>query len=287
MTEQFPTGHDPAPARHLTDETLADLAYASRTGSIQDGQFTYADHLILCSECRETLAATIRVLDAMQDPVELEEPPPELWDRIAADLGSDFAADTTASGTAASDADTNTAAAEPPSADAGEERSTVHYLRPRRTISWWTPLAAAASGLLIGGAAVAGILLSQNDAEDPPPVAATTVIGEATLEPVAADEFSGAAAMVETEQGTLEITVEITSAPEATDGYFELWLRDEDASRLHSLGAVRPGTTTIEVPVGIDLGEYPVVDVSHEHFDGDPAHGGVTLAAGAMEQAGE
>ncbi|WP_158583067.1 anti-sigma factor [Nesterenkonia natronophila] len=283
MAEQSSTSHGPAPTRHLTDESLADLAYASKTGSIDAGQPRYADHLILCAECREALATTIRVLEALQNPVEMEEPPPELWDRIAADLGSEFAPDANDSESAA----TNTAAAEPPYADPAEERSTVHYLRPRRNLSWWTPLAAAASGLLIGGAAVAGILLNQADAEEPPPVATTTVIGEATLDPVAAEEFSGAASMFETEQGTMEITVEITSAPEADDGYFELWLRDEDASRLHSLGAVSPGTTTIEVPVGIDLGEYPVVDVSHEHFDGDPGHGGVTLAAGAMEQAGE
>ncbi|TLP96074.1 anti-sigma factor [Nesterenkonia salmonea] len=274
MTEEFPTGHGSAAERHLSDEILADLAYAAILGETAGEQSVthagHAEHLIFCTACREALDANTRVLRALQNPVDLEEPPPELWDRIAAELDADSSPDE--------------AGAEPGVERAADSASTVHYLPSRKTVRWWVPMAAAAAGLLIGGAAVAGVLLGLEDEEEPPPVATTTVIGEATLEPVAADEFSGEASMVETEQGTMEITVEITSAPEATEGYFELWLRDEDASRLHSLGAVSPGTTTIEVPTGIDLGEYPVVDVSHEHFDGDPGHGGVTLAAGAMEQ---
>lgn len=280
MTEKFPTGAGRAATAHLTDETLADLAHASHTGTLPAGQTSHAEHLILCAQCREALDLTIRVLQSLEEPVELHTPPAHLWDRISADL--DSAAPTTEGPTAP--------AADPAStggADATDGTPTVHFLRPRRSFSWWVPLAAAASGLVIGGAAVAGVLLGQDEVDDPPPVASPTIIGEATLEPVAAEEFTGEAAMVQTDQGTMEITVEITSAPEATEGYFELWLRDEDASRLHSLGMVRPGTTTVEVPVGIDLTEYPVVDVSHEHFDGDPGHGGVTLAAGAMEQAQE
>lgn len=274
MTEEFPAGHGSADEQHLSEETLADLAYAALTGAGAGEQSSphagHAEHLIFCADCRNALAATTRVLQALQNPVELEEPPPELWDRIAAELDAD--------------APTGHTAAKPAAERTADSASAVHYLTPRRTVRWWVPLAAAAAGLVIGGVAVAGVLLGLDGDEEPPPVAAPTVIGEATLEPVAADEFSGAAAMVETAQGTREITVEITSAPDATEGYFELWLRDEDASRLHSLGAVSTGTTTIEVPTGIDLGEYPVVDVSHEHFDGDPGHGGVTLAAGAMEQ---
>lgn len=272
MTEEFPTGHGSAAERHLSEEILADLAYAALIGEAADDQSAthdgHAEHLIFCTDCREALAANTRILRALQNPVALEEPPPELWDRIAAEL----------------DAPSEQVEADPDVEHAAAPDSTVHYLQPRKTVRWWVPVAAAAAGLLIGGAAVAGILLGQDAETEPPPVATPTVIGEATLEPVAADDFSGEASMVETEQGTMEITVEITSAPEASEGYFELWLRDEDASRLHSLGAVSPGTTTIEVPTGIDLGEYPVVDVSHEHFDGDPGHGGVTLAAGAMEQ---
>jgi hypothetical protein len=117
-------------------------------------------------------------------------------------------------------------------------------------------------------------------------VAEPTFLGAASLEPVAAEDFSGRAEMVETEEGLLELTVEVSAAPDPEAGYFEVWLRNEDGSRLQSLGVVT-GTesTTFQVPEGLDLSEYPVVDVSHEHFDGDPGHSGTTLAAGPMEPA--
>lgn len=109
------------------------------------------------------------------------------------------------------------------------------------------------------------------------------MFGGATLEPVAAQDFSGIADMVQRDDGSMELTIEISNAPDPAEGYFEVWLRDEEASQLISLGAVTRESTTLEVPAGVDLSEYNVVDVSHEHSDGDPGHSGVTLAAGLME----
>nr|WP_255316608.1 anti-sigma factor [Nesterenkonia sp. Act20] len=247
---------------------LADPRLAEEEGAAApptEDRLTEAQrHLALCAPCREALAATERALNALRDPVNLLEPPAGLWDRIAAEI------------------------AETPAAP-GPTGASVHQLRPRPTPSRrWVPLAAAAAGVLIGGAAVAGVLGQGSEEEAPaePPVAAPTVLGDAALEPVAAEDISGQAEMVETEDGLLEITVEVSEAPDPEAGYFEVWLRNEDGSRLQSLGAVT-GTesTTFQVPEGLDLSEYPVVDVSHEHFDGDPGHSGTTLAAGPMEPA--
>ena len=85
--------------------------------------------------------------------------------------------------------------------------------------------------------------------------------------------------------GALRLTVDVSEGPQ--EGYYEVWLRDEQASRLISLGTVSGQTTTLPVPAGVDLDRFPVVDVSQEEFDGDPSHSGVTLAAGAMTRSGD
>ena len=49
------------------------------------------------------------------------------------------------------------------------------------------------------------------------------------------------------------------------------------------LGVLRPGEQTLELPSGLDLGEFPIVDVSVEPLDGDPTHSGVSVARGVLE----
>ncbi|MGJ9424965.1 anti-sigma factor [Nesterenkonia halotolerans] len=285
MTDQFSPNERSDSAAHLSDHELAMLAdprLAEAEGAAAPPTETRLtetqQHLALCAPCRDALAATERALNALRDPVNMLEPPAGLWDRIAAEIAETPAASDT---TPASDSPAAT-----PQRVAG-----VHPLPVRSQPSRnrrWVPLAAAAAGLLIGGAAVAGVLGQGNEEETPaePSVAEPTLLGDASLEPVAAEDFSGRAEMVETDDGQLELTVEVSEAPDPEAGYFEVWLRNEDGSRLQSLGVVT-GTesTTFQVPEGLDLSEYPVVDVSHEHFDGDPGHSGTTLAAGPMEPA--
>ena len=274
---------------HLTDESLAILA-DSRLADVEASaaerisQEDQREHLALCGPCQQAFAASARALEALRDPAALQQPPADLWDRIAAEINEDAAED-----------------------QQDEPMASVHQLQPRKPAlsRRWIPLAAAAAGALIGGAVVAGILSqgeaqdgagnqagelpAQEPGEDPGSSAGEqtpTLLGGATLTPVAADDFSGSAEMVQTQEGSLELTVEVSAAPNPDEGYFEVWLRDEAGTRLLSLGAVTStDSTTFTVPAGVDLSQYPVVDVSHEHFDGDPSHSGTTLAAGPMEAA--
>ena len=39
---------------------------------------------------------------------------------------------------------------------------------------------------------------------------------------------------------------------------------------------------TFAVPAGLDLGEYPIVDVSDEPVDGNPAHSSVSIVRGTL-----
>ena len=36
------------------------------------------------------------------------------------------------------------------------------------------------------------------------------------------------------------------------------------------------------IPAGLDLGQYPVVDISAEPLDGDPTHSGTSLLRGTI-----
>jgi hypothetical protein len=48
------------------------------------------------------------------------------------------------------------------------------------------------------------------------------------------------------------------------------------------VGVVRSGDTVLPLPDDLDLTTYPVVDVSVEPMDGDPAHSGLSVARGSL-----
>lgn len=49
-----------------------------------------------------------------------------------------------------------------------------------------------------------------------------------------------------------------------------------------SLGVLRGTEADLVLPDGLDLADYPVVDVSQEHFDGDPGHSSDSLSRGTL-----
>jgi hypothetical protein len=69
-------------------------------------------------------------------------------------------------------------------------------------------------------------------------------------------------------------------APDGT--YREVWLLRPDVSGLVSLGMLEGDQGRFDLPDGLDLADYPVVDVSEEHFDGDPAHSGDSVVRGDL-----
>ena len=88
--------------------------------------------------------------------------------------------------------------------------------------------------------------------------------------------------MVERANGTRVLEVDLR-APELDDAYYEVWLLEPDVSGLVPLGTTQAGTTVFEIPAGLDLDEFPVVDVSVEPLDGDPAHSGDSVVRGVLE----
>jgi Anti-sigma-K factor rskA len=232
---------------HCAPEQLA-LAALAESLPAED-----AAHLGSCAQCSAEVAALRRPVDVLAVPslagtAPEVPPPPRVWEAIAA-----------ATGVSAAPQD------EAPSAEVVE-------LRPRRARRRWLPLAAAVVvGGVIGGAVVA--LSPDGDG---------AVVAETALDPLASDDASGRAEVHDAD-GVRSLQVDL-DAPDLSTGYYEVWVMQPDAVRMVPVGVVHRGDTVLPLPDGIDLGAYPVVDVSVEPLDGDPAHSGVSVARGSLQR---
>ena len=102
------------------------------------------------------------------------------------------------------------------------------------------------------------------------------------LDPLADNDASGRASVIERPDGTRVLEVELR-AGELDDRYYEVWLIDEAVQDMVPVGVARSGTVSFELPDGLDLGRFPIVDVSVEPLDGDPTHSGVSVARGVLD----
>jgi anti-sigma-K factor RskA len=181
----------------------------------------------------------LRALGARLEPgteVAWEQPPDDLWDRIAAE-----------------------AAAAP---------NDVVPLRPsrRRRAPWLLGAAAAAVLALV---AVVAVVASGDE---------TSVVASAPLERLG-PSGTGDAELLE-DDGDLVLHVE-TAGLDPGDGFLEVWVIDPDVTKLVSLGPSRPDGD-YDLPSGLDPEEFPLVDVSVEPLDGDPAHSGDSVLRGRL-----
>ena len=249
-----------------------------------------AAHLAACAQCRAELASLRRGVDALAVP-ELAAPgapvppPPSVWAGIAAATGVTTAPrpEVLAAAAPAPPAAPVTprpavvaapAPAVPEPAPVVPAPASVVPLRTRRS----RLLLAAAASLVVGvGIGAGAVALGTGGDDDGLAVAA------AALDPLGDSGATGEARVVERDDGTLVLEVDLTAA-DVQDGFYEVWLLDEAVEDLVSLGVVRGGSeVALTLPSGLDLGEYPVVDVSVEPLDGDPGHSGVSVARGVLE----
>jgi hypothetical protein len=240
--------------QHCTPEQLA---LAALREPLPDAD---AAHLETCQECRAEVASLQRAVDALAVPQLAAPrasvaPPASVWAAIAASTGV----------TAAPRSDV-APVAEPAPADA----VVLPFRSPRRPLL--IAAAAAVAGAVIGAGAVA--VLRGGDGGE-----AVTAVA---LEALAENEASGRAEVVVRDDGTRVLQVDL-DAPVRDDSFYEIWLIDRDVVGMFPLGAVRPGTQTVPLPEGLDLGDFPIVDVSVEPLDGDPTHSGVSVARGELE----
>ncbi len=238
--------------RHVDPDTLALIALGEPVGDVDERA-----HLAQCTQCADdvaSLSATVSVARSVTADDAVVPAPPQVWDAVRAELG--LPAELEPDGFAPA-----------PARRQGGPGS-------RR---WSTPwiAAAAAAGVVIGGAG--GTLVARTLAEP-----TTTVVAQATLDPLPGWDAAGDAVVEETADGVFELVVNLEGGDDV-GGYREVWLIDADVTRLVSLGVLVGSTGRFTLPPGVDLVEFPVVDISDEPFDGDPAHSGDSILRGLLD----
>jgi len=282
-------------ATHIDDADLHLLALAERDTSKRERA-----HLAECADCAGEYRALSRIVQLGRSvgSVRLLTPSVQVWSKIHSELGLSDVVLTpclvppTLSGAAA----TGQATAARPGGEAQRSVVSIHEtaelkaarevpvagnfdLVRRPTRRWWVPLAAAAAVIgLVGGVAIG--IASANSG-----VPREQVVARATLEALPGYTTGGSARLEKAEDGSRSVVVDLdalaTSAAPGGD-LLEVWLLRTDASGLVSIGFLDGTTGRFTIPGSIDLSQYPLVDVSAEPADGDPAHSGDSIVRGPL-----
>jgi hypothetical protein len=242
-----------------TDPTILALrALGERAGTAADDE-----HAETCAQCRAEQARLTEIVAVAraEGPAQLETPPPQVWDRIAAAV-----------------ADGAPAASLAPVVSAA-----ANGTRPRRTVRrrrLVTALAGLAAGLIIGIGGTIGVVELTR-------APATRVVAQVQLSPLPQfPQWQGASgtAVMRTSASQQVITVRL-NAP-ARPGFYEVWLLARNGVSMISLGELNTDHTgTFTVPPGTDLRNYSRIDVSLQPFNGITVHAKTSVVRGSLPAA--
>ncbi|HEY5357918.1 MAG TPA: anti-sigma factor [Streptosporangiaceae bacterium] len=276
---------------HLDPDLLALIALGEETED--PGQ-----HLAGCAECRaevDQFAAVVATARHGGDqsgegrtgagrggPVQLTQPPPELWDRIAVAAGLETGPDASRLGRVpdlAAPGGTSRPGGPGGYAPARQEPAG----RAAGAGPWWrrhplaAGLAAAFAGLIIGAGAALGI----HQLRASP---ATRVVASIPLRPLPEfPQWHGASgtAVMQTGPGGRQLSV-LLRAPRRP-GFYEVWLLARDGVSMISLGDLRADHTgRFAMPPGVDLRNYSRIDVSLQSFNGSTLHAKTSVVRGSL-----
>jgi hypothetical protein len=185
---------------------------------------------------------------------------------------------------AALPADAWDAPAPPPALDLAGALAARARVRRRVRRPLLTPRRPALAAALVAGGFAAGLVV-RGGADGPGPVAPAAraptaqalsgrAVGLAALGPAPA----GAHATARVARDRVSLVV--TGLPASRPGqFYEVWAMG-GATRLVSLGTFRVGAdgrAAMTMPLTVDPRRFPVLDVSREPADGDPAHSAVSM----------
>ncbi|TFC56515.1 anti-sigma factor domain-containing protein [Cryobacterium sp. TMB1-7] len=283
---------------HLDRDTLALVALAELDLTLAE-----REHLAACPGCVGELDALRRtvLIGRSAGSVELVEPADAVWGRIHSALGFSAAVaapprlaevDLAAAGLAGGDlaggdltkhttpgvgpAAGAASGTERPGAEPAGEPAPVVQLDQHRRRRVWLPVAAAACAVGIVGGIVGGVWWQST--REP---AAETVLAQAQLDALPGWTASGSASVEESADGRREVVVDLADDA-GNEGLREVWLLTADATGLVSVGLLDGATGRFSLPADLDLAEFPVVDVSAEPADGNPAHSGDSIVRGTL-----
>ncbi len=203
-------------------------------------------HLAECPKCQshlDQLTAVVSSARSITDDDRPTAPPAAVWDAITAELATPVA-------TVAS----------------------LDTARRRRR-PWLVVGVAAACGAVLGGV-ITSAAINRPSPEQ--------VVAQAALDPMQDSGFTGTATVEQTASGAV-LHVAIPGLPPVDDGYYEVWMATPDAGTMVAIGTLNPGDDSgIVLPAGMDMTQFPVIDVSIEHFDGDAGHSTQSVVRGQL-----
>ena len=263
---------------HTDPMILTQFALGEAAGDPEDRQ-----HAATCPQCRGELTRLAEIVELARQSgtiERLEQPPPGVWEQIAAAVGNGTAMPVavaqraTADGSAGDRKQTEDAAGE--SGAPARRGARTGRRRSRLAIG----LAGLAAGLIIGIGATAGVVRLTS-------APATRVIAQVELSPLPQfpqwQDASGTAVMRATvSQQVIVVTVR---APRRT-GFYEVWLLARNGVSMISLGDLGADHTgTFTIPPGTNLRNYSRIDVSLQPFNGSTLHSKVSVVRGSLPPA--
>lgn len=133
-------------------------------------------------------------------------------------------------------------------------------------------LGAAAAAVVVVAVIAAAVLLGDNGSGD-------TVLASTRLDTLAGGG-SGSVELVN-HRGHMQLHLH-TADLGAYGGYIEVWMIDPTVTRMISLGPLR-ADGSYDLPDTMDPSDFPIVDISAEPNDGNPAHSGTSLLRGQLD----
>lgn len=234
---------------HTTPEVLTLLALGEPVATAEEHA-----HLTHCRVCSAELEELSRVVDTARhsDPDDvLATPRPAVWENIQREIQ----------------------AGPPPVGASASPGTTAAPVKRRRPLYVLVAAVALVAGL--GGGFGIAQSFRPGVGQAAGPVHLNALPGWPGAE--------GEATIKDDAQGDRVLSVQV-SVPEATGGRLEVWLSDERAERMVSMGFLKGDTGSFTIPAGMDLRQSPVLDVSVEPPN-DPApgeHSGVSLVRGRL-----
>ncbi|GGU83868.1 hypothetical protein GCM10010275_18940 [Streptomyces litmocidini] len=267
-------------AEHLGAHELVDLVLAPE-GPLPPWA---REHLDRCPHCRrelDELREVVRAARAVATEDVLAPPPDRVWQAIAAELGLGAEERRGPSERHPADPRKKSRDGGPRPVDTACERPPGTGLPPRRRRAWPSRRTGLLAAACLAVGAVAGSATTWWQLGDDRPGVTAAPPGRLTSS--RAPGVTGTAQVVGGPGTGREVRVSVSGLP-ATDGYFEVWLMDRSHEKLIAVGTLGPdGSATLPLPDGVDLSGYPVVDVSAQRYDGDPAHSGESVARGDLD----